>query len=83
MKKYGILALTLIMAISLCACSRKDDNKHTAGSTPTVNTIPSATQMTEMTLPMTIPTIASNIPDPNVDPTSETLPSPSSMRAVG
>lgn len=83
MKKYGIIALTLVMALSLCACSRKDANKPTTGNTPTVNTMPSATKMTEMTLPMTIPTVAPNIPDPNVDPSSDTIPTPSLMGAVG
>lgn len=52
MKKFSIIAVVLIMALSLAACGRNNDNA------------PS----TDMTiLPDLNPTIDTNIPDPDVD----------------
>ena len=60
MKKCIILAWTLILALSLCACGRN----HTTTVPTTFNTTPS----TDMNiLPDTMPTLETNIPDPNVD----------------
>ena len=51
MKKFSIFALTILMALSLAACGRRND-------TPDTN-------MT--ILPSMDPTIQTNIPDPDVD----------------
>lgn len=56
MKKYVMIALVLVLALSLCACGRRND-------TP-VNTMPS----TDMSvIPDMDATLDTNIPDPNVD----------------
>lgn len=57
MKKMCIFMLTLIMAVSLCACGRKNN--------PTPSTVMPSTDMT--ILPDTMPTMGTNIPDPSVD----------------
>lgn len=56
MKRFAFFALVLVLALSLCACGRRND-------TP-VNTMPS----TDMSIiPDMDPTLDTNIPDPNVD----------------
>lgn len=69
MKKYGVIALVLVLTMSLCACGRKDD---TATTVPTETTSrpttqPTAAPTTETTIPMLDPTVDTNIPDPTVD----------------
>lgn len=60
MKKCSIFVLLLILALSLCACGRNNDT-----------TVPSTNQVTPSSdmniLPDTMPTLETNIPDPNVD----------------
>ena len=57
MKKISIYMLTLIMAVTLCACGRKDNQAP--------STIMPSTDMG--ILPDTMPTLDTNIPDPSVD----------------
>ena len=65
MKKYGIFALTLALAMSMAACGCQKQPEPTA---PTVNTtVPTTLPETVPTVPETDPTLATNIPDPNVD----------------
>lgn len=61
MKKAGMIALTLVLTLSLAACGRKNNNATTPMSTQ------SATETT--IIPNIIPTMETNIPDPNVDAT--------------
>ena len=59
MKKGIIFAVLLVMTVSLSACGRGNSN---ATSAPTIK------PTTDMTiLPDTMPTIGTNIPDPDVD----------------
>ena len=51
MKKFSILALTLILALSFVACGRNNDQ---AGNNMTI-------------MPDVMPTLETNIPDPDVD----------------
>ena len=51
MKKYRIIALTIILALSFAACGRNND---TGNNDMTI-------------LPDTMPTLETNIPDPDVD----------------
>ena len=57
MKKISIYILTVVIALSLCACGRKDNQ--------TPGTIMPSTD-TDI-LPDTMPTLDTNIPDPSVD----------------
>ena len=57
MKKIALIALVVILALSLVACGRKDDNT----TIPTTDRNP---------LPSTTPTTATNIPDPEVNDNS-------------
>jgi PBP1b-binding outer membrane lipoprotein LpoB len=59
MKKYIAMALAAAIALSLCACGRKDKN-------PTDDT--KVTDDTLVTIPD--PTLDTNIPDPTVDSNS-------------
>ena len=52
MKKYCMIALTIVLALSITACGRRNDTAET--------------EMT--ILPTMDPTINTNIPDPDVDP---------------
>lgn len=68
MKKFGIIALTLVLTFALSACRRGDDKE---------TTIPPETASRATTVPTTIdtmpiidPTIGTNIPDPTVDSNS-------------
>ena len=60
MKKYIIFVLTIILALSLCACRRNN-----AATTPNTSNVVPSTDMN--VLPDTMPTLETNIPDPNVD----------------
>ena len=60
MKKCSIFVLTIILALSLCACGRNND-----ATVPSTNNITPSTNMN--ILPDTMPTLETNIPDPNVD----------------
>lgn len=51
MKKYSIIALTIVLAMSLAACGRRNDTPDTGMTI----------------LPSMDPTIDTNIPDPEVD----------------
>ncbi len=57
MKKLGIFMLILVIAASLCACGR--------GNNETPGTVMPSTDMA--ILPDTMPTLDTNIPDPSVD----------------
>ena len=69
MKKFGIIALVLVLALSLCACTRRK-NETTVPTTK--STIPPTTAAPTIapTMPTEMPT--TNIPDPNVDPSHST-----------
>ena len=58
MKKCMIFVLTTILALSLCACGRSNN-------TPSTNNVTPSTNMN--ILPDTMPTLETNIPDPDVD----------------
>lgn len=61
MKKYGIIALILILALSLAACGRRNNE---ATSTPTTT---GASVIPGIDPTIMDPTIGTNIPDPSVD----------------
>ena len=65
MKKFGVIALTLALLLSLCACRRNEDTNPTQ-TTPGVTTSPTRPS----TRPMTEPTFETNIPDPTVNQNS-------------
>lgn len=71
MKRTGIIMIAVVLALSLCACRRKDTTK----PTPTAPTQATPTQpaTTPTILPEMDPTLDTNIPDPNVDPTTDTV----------
>ena len=62
MKKIGLIAIAVLFAFSVCACSRKDTTAPTmpqeATQTPTV---------APTTLPEIDPTLDTNIPDPHIN----------------
>lgn len=60
MKKITTIALAIIMAASLAACGRRNNNETSA---PTTN----ATDYNTTIIPDMDATIGTNIPDPNVD----------------
>ncbi len=60
MKKCCIFALLLVLALSLCACGRNND-----ATVPSTRSVMPSTDMN--ILPDTMPTLETNIPDPNVD----------------
>lgn len=60
MKKCIIFVLTIVLALSLCACGRRNN-----ATTPSTNNVTPSTDMN--ILPDTMPTLETNIPDPNVD----------------
>lgn len=66
MKKIGLIALTILLALSVCACSRKDT---TAPTTPQEATQKPTVAPT--TAPATDPTLDTNIPDPTVNSNSQ------------
>lgn len=72
MKKYTMIALVLIVALSLCACRMGSDQETIPNDNTT--TEPRATDPTTPATDPTIidptiidPTIAPNVPDPSVD----------------
>lgn len=72
MKKTGIFAIALLLALSLAACGRKKDNKETTPTNDTKSTMPSVLDPTIMD-----PTLDTNIPDPSVDTSMPDLLDPS------
>ena len=62
MKKFGIVAITVILTLSLAACGRNKDKETT---TPTNDTNTSAPTILDPTI--MDPTLDTNIPDPSVD----------------
>lgn len=66
MKKFGVIAIALVFALSLCACGRRNEEPSTTTTRPTTApTTPTTTKAP--TTPATMPTIETNIPDPSVD----------------
>lgn len=63
MKKLGIIALTLVLTVALCACGRSKAPTDTTVDTTHVTTAPT----TEQVAPTTMPTMDTNIPDPEID----------------
>ena len=66
MKKYSIIAIILLLAISLSACGRKMINE-TTPSTMEPTIIPPTTILDPTIMD---PTLETNIPDPEVDSNS-------------
>ena len=66
MKRFTILALVLVLALSLCACRMggKEEPTTIPTTVPHVTTMPDPTIITPTILD---PTIEINIPDTNVD----------------
>lgn len=66
MKKYSIITLVLLLALSLCACRFGGNNETTdgAGSQQTTDNMTDPTIVDPTILD---PTIETNIPDPDVD----------------
>lgn len=68
MKKFSLLLVAAMIAVSLCACGKKEQTP--AVTTPAATTPTAAAPTEEMTLPTIDPTAGTNIPDPEVDPNS-------------
>lgn len=68
MKRLCIVLTMVIVAMTACACGRKD--KLPSATTPAVTTPATIAPTDEMTLPTIDPTMGTNIPDPEVDPNS-------------
>lgn len=66
MKKFGLIAIAILFAATLCACSNKEEAVPT---TPQTNTQPAAT--VPATIPEMDPTLDTNIPDPTVNENSQ------------
>ena len=62
MKKIGLIIMVMSLALSLLACSRKQDPTVTQPSTQPAPTVP--------TVPQIDPTMGTNIPDPTVNDNS-------------
>lgn len=60
MKKISMIVLALVMAFSLVACGRRNNNETSAPST-------TASDRNPTIIPDMDPTITTNIPDPDVD----------------
>ena len=89
MKRFGFIAMSIVLALALTACGRKNKNEATVPTTerptqsttaattaPTTKpTIPATTKPTTSptTDPAVDPTMDTNIPDPDVEPNS-TMP---------
>ena len=65
MKKFCYMILVLVMLASLVACGRKNNNDATVTTVPNNSTTAPSTGMP--TLPDSMPTLETNIPDPSVD----------------
>ena len=63
MKKYGIIATVLALALSLSACGRRN-NQETTPNTMAPTIIPPTTILDPTIMD---PTLDTNVPDPNVD----------------
>ena len=65
MKRIGIIATILVLAVSLCACRRKENIRPT-------ETMPAITEppTSPTVLPQMDPTMETNIPDPSVEATT-------------
>lgn len=74
MKKFGMIAMALILTLSLCACRRRDPSETTTPTTtqPTTapTTAPATAPTTEPTVMPDLPDMDTNIPDPTVDSNS-------------
>lgn len=75
MKKFGMIAIALILTFSLCACGRRDNNETTTPTVTTRPTVPPTTApttapTTEPTMVPDLPDMDTNIPDPTVDSNS-------------
>ena len=68
MKKFSLLLVAAMIAVSLCACGKKEQTP--AVTTPAATSPTAAAPTEEMTLPTIDPTMGTNIPDPEVDPNS-------------
>ena len=72
MKKIALIAITVLFAFSVCACSRKDT------TTPTMpQEVTQAPAVAPTTLPEIDPTLDTNIPDPTVNSNSQGMDSSS------
>ena len=72
MKRIGIIALVLILALSMAACRRGSTDNTEPSVTTQPTTTPTTAPTTQPTTMPTIipeidPTIDTNIPDPDVD----------------
>lgn len=76
MKKFCALTLALVLAVPLCACSRRKDDTPTETLPPVTTeqtTLPPVTTEPATTAPTVIPDMPeldTNIPDPTVDSNS-------------
>ena len=66
MKKFGIIALVLILVFSLAACRMGRQEEETTVPTDPVTTVPE-TRPTEPPTTVPDPTLGTNIPDEDVD----------------
>lgn len=72
MKKIGLIVLTLVLTVSLCACGRNKPAE-TIPATVAPTTLPTETT----TMPTIDPTMGTNIPDPTVESNSQDMLDPS------
>lgn len=68
MKKFGIIALVLVLTLFLYACSRRNNTKEPMAPT----TVPTEAPTITPVIPETDPTMDTNIPDPEVNGNSDT-----------
>jgi len=80
MRKYHIMPVLLAVMMLLCACRRKNPMPETAPTTmPPVTQAPT----TATTLPETMPTLETNIPDPTVNSNSTETEDPTGSDVIG
>lgn len=70
MKKIGLILITALLTLSLCACSRKDTTEPTTSTEAT-----QAPTVAPTTIPEMDPTLDTNIPDPTVNSNSQGMDS--------
>lgn len=75
MKKFGMIAMALILTLSLCACGRRNNSEPTTPTVPKQPTTaptaaPTTAPTTEPTVMPDLPDMDTNIPDPTVDSNS-------------